>query len=78
LGGSGRTFDWSLITELAKTRKLTLAGGLNPENVANAVRAVAPYCVDVASGVESSPGKKDPAKVRAFIAAAREVLAPSK
>lgn len=71
LGGSGATFDWDLVRELAKTRKLTLAGGLRPENVADAIAAVRPYCVDVASGVESAPGVKDLAKVRAFVDAAR-------
>ena len=71
LGGTGATFDWSLVEELAKTRKLTLAGGLTPTNVEAAVRAVHPYCVDVASGVESSPGVKDHEKMRAFIEAAR-------
>jgi phosphoribosylanthranilate isomerase len=73
LGGTGATFDWSLVKELARTRKLTLAGGLTPDNVARAVALVRPYCVDVASGVEV-PGKagvKDLAKVRAFIEAAR-------
>jgi phosphoribosylanthranilate isomerase len=71
LGGTGAVFDWSLVRELAKEHKLTLAGGLRPDNVARAVREIAPYCVDVASGVESAPGIKDPALVRAFIAAAR-------
>lgn len=67
LGGSGATFDWALVRELATERKLTLAGGLTPANVARAVAEVRPYCVDVASGVESSPGVKDLALVRAFI-----------
>lgn len=71
LGGSGVTFDWSLVTSLARERRLTLAGGLHPENVERAVREVRPYCVDVASGVERSPGVKDEAKVQAFIRAAR-------
>jgi phosphoribosylanthranilate isomerase len=71
LGGTGATFDWSLVAGLATARKLTLAGGLTPGNVAAAVRAVGPYCVDVASGVESSPGVKDLALVRAFVDAAR-------
>lgn len=71
LGGTGATFDWSLVTDLAKTKKLTLAGGLTPANVEVAVRAVRPYCVDVASGVESSPGVKDHEKMRAFIEAAQ-------
>jgi len=71
LGGTGASFDWSLVTDLARERKLTLAGGLKPENVADAVRALRPYCVDVASGVESAPGVKDLEKVRAFITNAR-------
>jgi phosphoribosylanthranilate isomerase len=71
LGGSGRRFDWRLVEPLARARKLTLAGGLTPDNVADAVRLVRPFCVDVASGVEEEPGVKDLAKVRAFVAAAR-------
>jgi phosphoribosylanthranilate isomerase len=71
LGGTGVTFDWSLVAPLAGERKLTLAGGLTPANVAEAVRIAHPYCVDVASGVESAPGVKDLSKVRAFIAAAQ-------
>jgi phosphoribosylanthranilate isomerase len=70
LGGSGTSFDWSLVKTLASERKLTLAGGLTPGNVARAIAEVRPYCVDVASGVESSPGIKDLALVRAFLAAA--------
>ncbi len=71
-GGSGHVFDWSLVAELAKERRLTLAGGLTPENVQNAIRAISPYRVDVASGVETSgnPRKKDVSRVRAFVAAA--------
>jgi phosphoribosylanthranilate isomerase len=71
LGGTGRTFDWGLVVELAKRRKLVLAGGLTPENVAGAVSAVRPDCVDVASGVEASPGVKDLRRLRAFVDAAR-------
>jgi phosphoribosylanthranilate isomerase len=71
LGGTGQTFDWTLVAELAKERKLTLAGGLTPDNVGAAVRLTKPYCVDVASGVESAPGRKDLVLVRDFIAAAR-------
>lgn len=71
LGGTGRTVDWALVAPLAKRRKLVLAGGLTPENVGDAVAAVRPWCVDVASGVESAPGVKDARKVAAFVRAAR-------
>ncbi len=72
LGGSGATFDWQLVVDLARERRLTLAGGLRPDNVADAVRTVRPYCVDVAGGVEAgAPGRKDLARVRAFLEAAR-------
>jgi phosphoribosylanthranilate isomerase len=71
LGGTGARFDWQLVAALARARKVTLAGGLTPENVAEAVRIVRPFCVDVASGVErGAPGVKDMDRVRAFIAAA--------
>ncbi len=75
LGGTGHVFDWDLVRDLATARKLTLAGGLTPENVAAAVRAVRPFAVDVASGVEiaGSPRKKDVSRVREFIRAARSV-----
>ena len=72
LGGTGAKFNWELAIEAKKLgRPIVLAGGLTPENVAEAVRQVQPFGVDVSSGVESSPGKKDPAKVRAFIASVR-------
>jgi phosphoribosylanthranilate isomerase len=72
LGGTGETFNWDLAVEAQKLGKpIFLAGGLTPENVAGAVRQVQPFAVDVSSGVESAPGKKDAAKVRAFIAAVR-------
>lgn len=71
LGGTGHAFDWDLVVGLASRRKLVLAGGLTADTVAAAVRRVHPWCVDVASGVEASPGVKDLAKVRAFVAAAR-------
>jgi phosphoribosylanthranilate isomerase len=73
LGGSGSTFDWRLVEQLARERRLTLAGGLTPGNVERAVREIAPYCVDTASGVEppGAPGIKDLGKVRAFIEASR-------
>ncbi len=67
-GGTGETFDWTIGTEVTRfSSDLYLAGGLSPENVAEAVNFVRPYAVDVASGVESSPGKKCPKKVEAFI-----------
>src|SRR5258706_4784765 len=72
-GGTGVTTDWSAASELASKYPLLLAGGLNPENVAEAVRQVNPWGVDVASGVESEPGVKDAAKISAFVKAVREV-----
>ncbi len=73
LGGSGEMFDWSLAVraKALTARPVMLAGGLTPENVTAALDAVRPYAVDVSSGVESSPGVKDHAKVRAFIRAVR-------
>jgi phosphoribosylanthranilate isomerase len=65
-GGTGKTIDWSLARKLAAHHCIILAGGLTPENVAEAIRTVRPYAVDVASGVESRLGKKDPGKLRAF------------
>lgn len=70
-GGSGVTADWSAAAELAKKYPLLLAGGLTPENVADAVRQVKPWGVDVASGVESAPGEKDAGKMKAFVQAVR-------
>lgn len=69
-GGTGETGDWALAQHLAMQAPILLAGGLNSENVTAAVRAVNPWGVDVASGVESSPGVKDPTKISAFISAA--------
>jgi phosphoribosylanthranilate isomerase len=71
-GGSGATFDWALAREASARGTILLAGGLTPENVAEAVRSVRPWAVDVASGVEASPGVKDPDKLARFIASARK------
>ena len=69
-GGTGQTWDWSLVRRRRSTVPLILSGGLTADNVAEGVAAVDPHAVDVASGVEASPGVKDPAKVRAFLEAA--------
>jgi len=74
LGGTGEKFNWHLAIEAKKSGKLIfLAGGLTPENVAEAVKRVQPFGVDVSSGVEAQPEKKDRDKVRAFIQAAKSV-----
>lgn len=70
-GGMGLTFDWSLLSRWKAMLPWGLAGGLDPENVAEAVRIAAPPLVDASSGVESTPGIKDPAKIAAFCATAR-------
>jgi phosphoribosylanthranilate isomerase len=70
-GGSGQSWDWELAAHRRSKVPAILSGGLTPENVADGIAAVKPYAVDVASGVEASPGVKDPAKVEAFFAAAR-------
>jgi phosphoribosylanthranilate isomerase len=76
-GGTGRTFAWGeayfLISGLAKFHPVVIAGGLTPSNVRWAVEFLKPWGVDVVSGVEASPGKKDPEKVRAFVKAVREI-----
>ena len=72
-GGTGKTADWNLAEEAAQSFSFLLAGGLTPDNVQEAIQKVQPYGVDVSSGVEASPGKKDPAKVQAFIQAVKLV-----
>ncbi len=70
-GGSGRTFNWNLAREIAAKRIIILAGGLTPENVSRAVRKVRPYALDVSSGVEIEPGRKDHDRMRSFIRQAK-------
>ena len=76
-GGTGQTFDWhsasAAVKELSLHQKVVIAGGLNPANVGEAIQILKPWGVDVVSGVEASPGKKDPEKVRAFVRAVREM-----
>jgi phosphoribosylanthranilate isomerase len=70
-GGTGTSADWNVARRVAATQRIILAGGLTPENVGAAIRSVRPYAVDVASGVESKPGKKDHVKLKEFILEAR-------
>src|SRR5271155_1491514 len=72
-GGSGKRFNWKLAKSAGRKRQIFLAGGLTPENAAEAVSAARPFAIDVCSGVESRPGKKDAARMRALVAAVRPV-----
>lgn len=72
-GGNGRAFDWTILKGVEFKRPWLLAGGLTPENLAEAVNQSGATAVDVSSGVESAPGRKDPAKIRAFLDAARRL-----
>jgi phosphoribosylanthranilate isomerase len=76
-GGTGATWDWSLVRGRRNKIPLILSGGLTAENVAEGIAAVKPYAVDVASGVEASPGVKDPAKLEAFFAAIQSAHVPT-
>ena len=71
-GGQGTKFDWTLAVEAAQAHDIVLAGGLDPENVADAVRTVHPFGVDTASGVESAPGIKDPDRILRFVRQAKD------
>lgn len=73
--GSGEVFEWRLVEGVVDPSRLIVSGGLNPSNVGDAISHLSPLGVDVSSGVESSPGCKDPAKIRAFVAAARRAEA---
>ena len=73
--GTGLTADWTLAARLATRCEMILAGGLSPQNVAEAVRSVRPFGVDVSSGVEESPGRKDPARIADFVRTARAAFA---
>ena len=68
-GGTGESFNWDLVALHPRSTPVVLSGGLNPDNVAQAVREVRPYAVDTASGTEAAPGRKDPAKLAAFFRA---------
>ena len=74
-GGNGVAFDWRLLNGLDRKVSFMLSGGLDPDNVAEAIRLTKPQAVDVSSGVESGPGLKDPARIEAFIRAARTAFA---
>jgi phosphoribosylanthranilate isomerase len=77
-GGTGKTFDWEIARRAKKYGRVFLAGGLTPENVGEAIRAARPYAVDVCSGVEARPGKKDPARVKNLMRAVREAQKPKR
>ncbi len=76
-GGTGRTFDWQTnrpaVEAIARLGRVIVAGGLDPGNVAEAIRILKPWGVDVSSGVETRPGKKDPRKIRAFVGTVRQI-----
>lgn len=71
-GGTGKRFDWEIAARAAKLGRLTLAGGLTPENIVSALGQVRPYAVDLSSGIETSPGKKDHDRMKTFISEVRQ------
>ena len=71
-GGTGGTFEWSILKDFEFLKPIILSGGLDPDNVARAISEVAPYCVDVSTGVEESPGKKSPELLRKFVREVRK------
>lgn len=74
-GGTGQTFNWEIAAKAAQTgRNIILAGGLTPENVAESIRQVHPYGVDVSSGVESAPGRKDADQIKRFVTLAKQIV----
>ena len=73
-GGTGHSFDWSLLEGRTFSKPWMLGGGLSPENVGDAIKQLSPNAVDVSSGVESAPGQKDPAKIKAFIEAVKSTI----
>lgn len=76
-GGTGESFDWGLLAARRSKVPLILSGGLGPDNVAEAIFATHPFAVDTASGTEAAPGRKDPERLSAFFAAARDTTAPA-
>jgi phosphoribosylanthranilate isomerase len=74
--GAGVAFDWALVGDLTRRHRVLLAGGLRPDTVADAIATVLPWGVDVSSGVEATPGRKDPGAVHAFVHAARAAAGP--